>query len=130
MGNLPENVIKDWYESAASAGGLSYNFRILSLINELNLANQTIKAQDALIGRYISERGQMAAKLEKALAEHYGGIQPTDDLIKEWMTLAQTRLDEGHPADPAALETIIILCELVLQLRHPKQVFQNLLHQG
>lgn len=57
--------------------------------------------------------------------------KPSDEIIKGWRELAQTRLDEGHPADPAALSTIITLCDIVLTERHGGRehwINPNLLH--
>lgn len=50
----------------------------------------------------------------------------SDEQLRNYKILAQTRIDEGHPADPAALEIIIQLCDIILTERHPKPVFHNL----
>lgn len=53
----------------------------------------------------------------------------SDEQLRNYKILAKNRIDEGHPADPAALEIIIQLCDVILTERHPKPMFPNLLHQ-
>jgi hypothetical protein len=54
----------------------------------------------------------------------------SDAQLENYKILAKTRIDEGHPADPAALEIIIQLCDVILTERHPKPLFHNLWYQG
>lgn len=54
----------------------------------------------------------------------------SDEQLRNYKIRAKEVIDNGAAADPLALELIIQLCDVLLNERHPKPVFPNLLHHG